>query len=169
MLDKLPAGIGEVGERGAVRRPGSLGLRWSTVAALCAAVALLSAGCLTLTNHSQSCRSSGGLLDASEFSCTGTAQTVKGEGSLTFDGEDDSDPDYRMDLNASVEGGRMDLFANTVDGEREGGEVSPGNPIRIEAVVPSSDEDVSVTVRVKGGEEAEVRGLSYEANFTEVD
>jgi hypothetical protein len=35
--------------------------------------------------------------------------------------------------------------------------------------VPSSDEDVGVTLGVKGGEEAEVRGLSYEAGFTEAD
>jgi hypothetical protein len=144
------------------------GTRWFTAAA-CVAVVLLAAGCLSLTNHNQSCRSSGGLLSSSEFSCSGTAGTVQGEGSLSFDGEDDSDPVYRMDLTASVESGRMDIYADTVDGGREGGEVSPGNPIRIEAVVPSSDEDVSVTVGVKGGEEAEARGLSYEAGFTETD
>ena len=144
------------------------GTRWFTVAA-CVAVVLLAAGCLSLTNHNQSCRSSGGVLSSSEFSCTGTAGTVQGEGPLSFDGEDDSDPDYRMDLTASVESGRMDVDADTVDGGREGGEVSPGNPIRIQVVVPSSDEDVSVTLSVKGGEEAEVRGLRYEANFTEED
>ena len=141
---------------------------WFTAAA-CVAVVLLATGCLSLTNHSQSCTSSGGVLSSSEFSCSGTAGTVQGEGPLSFDGEDDSDPDYRMDLTASVESGRVDVYADTVDGGREGGEVSPGNPIRIEAVVPSSDEDVSVTLSVKGGEEAEVRGLSYEASFTEAD
>jgi len=144
------------------------GIRWFTVAA-CVSVVLLAAGCLSLTNHAQSCRSSGGLLGSSEFSCSGTAGTVQGEGPLSFDGEDDSDPEYRMDLTASVESGKMDVYADTVDGDREGGEVSPGDPIRIEAVVPSSDEDVDVTLSVKGGEEAEVGGLSYEANFTEVD
>jgi len=141
---------------------------WFTVAA-CVAVVLLAGGCLSLTNHTQSCRSSGGVLSSSEFSCSGTAESVQGEGPLSFDGEDDSDPDYRMDLTASVESGRMDIYADTVDGDREGGEVSPGNPIRIEAVVPSSDEDVAVTLSVKGGEEAEVKGLSYEASFTEPD
>jgi hypothetical protein len=144
------------------------GTRWFTAAA-CVAVVLLAAGCLSLTNHNQSCRSSGGVLSSSEFSCTGTAGTVQGEGPLSFDGEDDSDPDYRMDLTASVESGRMDVYADTVDGGREGGEVSPGNPIRIEAVVPSSDEDVSITLSVKGGEEAEVGGFRYEANFTEAN
>ena len=139
--------------------------RWSAVAALMA-TALLATGCLTLTDHSQACTSSGGLLGPSEFSCSGTAETVKGEGPLTFDGEDDTDPDYRMDLTASVESGTMDVFASTADGDREGGEVSPGNPIRIQAVVPSSDEDVSVDLAVTGGEEAEVGGLAYEATFT---
>ena len=144
------------------------GTRWFPAAA-CVAVVLLAAGCLSLTNHDQSCDSSGGVLSSSEFSCSGTAGTVQGEGPLSFDGEDDSDPDYRMDLTASVESGRMDVYADTVDGGREGGEVSPGNPIRIEAVVPSSDEDVSVTLSVKGGEEAEVRNFRYEASFTEAD
>ena len=133
------------------------------------AVALLATGCLTLTNHSQSCTSSGGLLGPTKFSCSGTAETVKGEGPLSFDGEDDSDPDYRMDLTLSVQSGSMDVFASTVDGGREGGEVSPGSPIRIQAVVPSSDEDVSVTLGVKGGEEAEVGGLGYEARFIEAE
>ena len=145
-----------------------LGTRWFTAAA-CLAVVLLAAGCLSLTNHNQSCRSSGGVLSSSEFSCSGTAGTVQGEGPLSFDGEDDSDPDYRMDLTASVESGRMDVYADTVDGGREGGEVSPGNPMRLEAVVPSSDEDVSITLSVKGGEEAEVGGLRYEASFTEAN
>ena len=142
--------------------------RWLAAAAALA-VALLATGCLSLTNHSQSCTSSGGLMGPSEFSCSGTAETVKGEGPLTFDGEDDADPNYRMDLTASVESGTMDVFADDVEGGREGGEVSPGNPIRIQAAVPSSDEDVSVTLAVKGGEEAEVGGLAYEATFTETE
>ena len=74
-----------------------------------------------------------------------------------------------MNLTASVEGGTMDIFASTTSGGRKGGEVSPGNPVRIEAVVPSSDEDVSVDLAVKGGEEAEARGLEYEADFVEVE
>lgn len=142
--------------------------RWPAAAAALA-VALLATGCLTLTNHSQSCTSSGGLLGPSEFSCSGTVETVKGEGPLTFDGEDDDDPNYRMDLTASVESGTMDVFADDVDGGREGGEVSPGNPIRIQAVVPSSDEDVSVDLAVKGGEEAEVGGFAYKATFAEAE
>ena len=140
--------------------------RW--LAAACLAVVLLATGCLSLTNHSQSCTSSGGLMGPSEFSCSGTAGTVKGEGPLSFDGEDD-DPDYRMNLSVSVESGTMDVFASTVDGGREGGKVSPGNPVRIEAVVPSSDEDVSIDLAVKGGEEAEVGGITYEASFSEAE
>ena len=142
--------------------------RW-LAAATAFTVALLATGCLSLTDHSQSCTSSGGLVGPSEFSCSGTAETVKGEGPLSFDGEDDDDPDYRMDLSVSVGSGTMDVFASTVDGGREGGEVSPGNPVRIEAVVPSSDEDVSVDLAVKGGDEAEVGGLAYEASFIEAE
>ncbi len=139
--------------------------RW-LAAATGLAVVLLATGCLSLTNHSQSCTSSESLLGPSEFSCSGTAETVKEEGALSFDGEDD-DPDYRMDLTLSVESGTMDVFASTADGGREGGEVTPESPLRIQAVVPSSDEDVSINLAVKGGEEAEVGGLVYEAKFTE--
>lgn len=144
------------------------GLRMPAVSA-CAAVVLLAAGCLSLTNHTQVCETSGGFTGPSEFACTGSAETVTGEGPLTFEGEDDSDPDYRMDLTMSVESGTMDVYASTADGGREGGEVSPGNELRIQAVVPSSDEDTSVNLSVKGGEDAEVRGLRYEATFTEAD
>jgi hypothetical protein len=35
--------------------------------------------------------------------------------------------------------------------------------------VPSSDEDVSIDLAVKGGEEAEVGGMAYEASFTEAE
>lgn len=148
-----------------MRDSGYFGVTRLPAAAAVLTVLVLATGCLTLTNHSQSCTSSGGFLGPSEFSCSGTAETVKGEGPLSFDGEDDADPDYRMDLTATVESGRMDVFASTADGGREGGEVSPGNPVRIAAVVPSSDEDVSVDLAVKGGEEAEVGGLAYEATF----
>jgi hypothetical protein len=41
--------------------------------------------------------------------------------------------------------------------------------MRIEAVVPSSYEEGSVTISMKGGEEAEVGGLSYNADFTEME
>lgn len=140
--------------------------RWLAAATGLAAT-LLATGCLSLTNHSQSCTSSESLLGPTEFSCSGTAQTVKGEGPLSFDGEDDGDPDYSMDLTLSVQSGTMDVFASTTDGGREGGEVSRESPIRIQAVVPSSDEDVSVELAVKGGEEATVGGLAYEATFTE--
>ena len=143
-----------------------LATRWPAVATGLAVV-LLATGCLSLTNHSQSCTSSESLLGPTEFSCSGTAEAVKGEGPLSFDGEDDGDPGYRMDLTLGVERGSMDVFASTADGGREGGEVSPESPIRIRAVVPSSDEDVSVDLAVKGGEEATVGGLAYEAKFTE--
>lgn len=161
-----PGKWSETGTGGTGRK--SLWTRCST-AVVCVAVVLLVGGCLSLTNHNQSCNSSGGLGSASKFSCSGTAGTVQGEGPLTFDGDDDSDPDYRMDFTASVGSGKMDINAETADGGREGGEVSPGKPVRIEAVVPSSDEEVSVTVSVKGGEEAEARGLNYKANFTETN
>ena len=114
------------------------------------AVVLPVTGCPTLANHSQSCTPSRGMMGPSEFTCSGTAGTVKGEEIITFDGAGDPDPDYRMALTASVETGPMDVCASTADGGREGGEVSPGNPIRIQAGVPSSDEGVGANLGLKG-------------------
>ena len=148
-----------------MRGRGKLGL-WTRlpVAALCASLLLLLAGCLSLTNHNQSCRSSG-----DGFSCSGSVGTIKGNGPFTFDGDDDTDPDYDMEFTATVENGEMEVFADTASGGREGGTVSPGSPIRIQATVPSSDEEVSLDLEVKGGEDAEVRGMEYEATFTRVN
>jgi hypothetical protein len=128
---------------------------------LCLALSLIAAGCVTYTNHSQSCSTSQVFGDVEKMTCSGTAGTVRGEGSLTFGDPDDREfrGNYRLEVTASVEQGRMDIYTGTESG-RKGGEVSPGNPLKIEATGPAMG---GVTLKVKGGEDAEVRGLEYEA------
>lgn len=146
--------------------------RWRVSLPVCITLALMSAGCVTYTDHSQACRSSGGLFGPREISCSGTAQAVRGEGPLSL-GDDDDDSgsarDYRLRMTASVDEGRMDIHTHTVGEGREGGEVSPGNPLSFEALVPVSGNGSSVSVAVKGGEDAEVRGFEYEATYTSVE
>jgi hypothetical protein len=105
------------------------------------------------------------------MTCSGTVGTVRGEGPLTFDESYDDDDEaeysgeYRLEMTASVEQGSMDIYAEEAKGGPKGGEVSPGNPLRIEALGPFEG---SVAVKVKGGEEAEVKGLEYEVTIAQV-
>jgi hypothetical protein len=133
---------------------------------LCLALSLIAAGCVRYTGHTESCRTSQVFGSVENMTCSGTAEIVRGEGPLTFgDDDDEFGGDYRFEMTASVEQGRMDIYASTVDGGRKGGEVSPDNPLKIEAVRRSPG---GVTVKVKGGEDAEVRGLRYELTIERV-
>jgi hypothetical protein len=139
---------------------------------LCFALSLIAAGCVTLTGHSESCSTSTRFGSVSKMTCSGNVDTVRGEGPLTFGESEDDDEveysgeEYRLEMSASVERGRMDIYAEGAEnGAREGGEVSPGNPLTIEAVGPFEG---SVALEVKGGEDAEVRGLEYEVTIARV-
>ena len=138
---------------------------------LCFALSLITVGCVTLTGHDESCSKTAWFGSVSKMTCTGTVETVRGEGPLTFgnsysdDDEADYSGEYRLKMTASVEQGRMDIYAEEAKGGREGGEVSPGNPLKIEAVGPFEG---SVAVKVKGGENAEVKGLEYEVTIAQV-
>lgn len=137
---------------------------------LCFSLSLIAVGCVTLTGHNESCSKTKLFGSVSKISCSGTVETVRGEGPLTFgdgnsDDEDEYSGEYRLEMTASVEQGRMDIHAEGANGTRKGGEVSPGNPLKIEAVGPSEG---SVAVKVKGGEDAEVKGLEYEVTIARV-
>ncbi len=135
------------------------------------ALCLFAVGCVTLTGQDESCSKTKLFGSVSKLTCSGTVGTVRGEGPLTF-GDSYSDDDqfeysgeYRLEMTASVEQVRMDIYAEGETGGRKGGEVSPGNPLRIEAVGPFEG---SVAVKVKGGEETEVKGLEYEVTIAQV-
>src|SRR5215216_5292489 len=136
-----------------------------TLATIFVCCSLSLAGCKSgsLTNSEQSCKSTGGLLAGGEVTCTGGVGVVRGEPSLgIIDTDQDLSGDYKLDATISVKKGRAKAYVDTAGGGREGGEVSPGEPLRVEAVVAldEDDEDVSLTSKVLG---KEVRGLRYEA------
>jgi hypothetical protein len=139
---------------------------------LCFALSLIAVGCVTLTGHDKSCSTSTRFGSVTKMTCAGTIDTVRGEGPLTFDESQDDEDDeaeysgeYRLEMIASVEHGSMDIYTEEAKGGPEGGEVSPGSPLKIEAVGPFEG---SVAVKVKGGEEAEVNGLKYEVTIAQV-
>lgn len=131
---------------------------------------LLLAGCeSTITNSQQSCQSSGGFLQDRRMSCTGSAETITGSPSLSI-ADVDEEFSGTYDLEATVEVGKGTLTATIENaaGEEVGGEVSPGEPLRISEAVELSetDEELDLSLEVSGGEEAEASEVTYESRLT---
>lgn len=142
----------------------------------CAALALV--GCEstgTLSGERQSCTSNFGLLDQKEVSCTGSVDTARGSPPLSvIEIGEDLNGAFRLEANISVGRGTAKAHVADIDDELVGGEVSPGEPLRIVAVVyPDSvagtedGEEVDVQLEIAEGEEA--RDLRYEATLVEQD
>ena len=139
--------------------------REALVTLLVACCALLLAGCKsgTTTDLEQTCKSEGGLLAGREVTCTGSVGTARGEPSVgVIDADGDLSGNYKLDATITVGKGKAKAYVDTAGGEKVGGKVSPGKPLRISAVVDldSDDEDVSVNLKVLG---KEVEDLGYEA------
>jgi len=127
--------------------------------------ALVLVGCKsgTITSSEQSCKSTGGLFAGRKVTCTGSVTAVKGEPSLgIIDADGDLSGNYKLDATVTVRKGEAKAYVSTADGGKEGGNVSPGEPLRISAVVSldEEDEEVSVNLKVMG---KEARDLRYEA------
>jgi hypothetical protein len=136
------------------------------VLALCAA---LLAGCEggTLTNHDQSCTSTG-LFDAETVTCSGSAGSVRGSVGFEFGGSDDEEElegPYRLTAALSVEQGEASVYAYDAEGERVSlGSISAGEPLSVDAVIePSGDSAFFVDTG-----EGEVRDLRYEGRIEPV-
>jgi hypothetical protein len=120
----------------------------------------------------QSCQSNFGLLDAKKVSCSGTVDTVSGSPTLSVI-EIGEDLNGAFQLETTLRAGRGTAKAHVVDVEdrRVGGEISPGDPLRIVAVVypeevggtDEEEEAVEVQLDVPGGEE--LNDLRYEATL----
>jgi hypothetical protein len=136
-------------------------LRAVLVLALCAA---LLAGCEggTLTNHSQSCTSTG-LFGEERVTCSGTAGSVRGSVGFEFGGDDEElDGAYRLTATLAAGEGEANVFAYDAEGERVSlGRLSAGEPLNVEAVVEPSGGSVFF---VDTGEK-EVRDLRYEGRI----
>jgi hypothetical protein len=141
-------------------------LRAALVLALCAG---LLAGCEggTLTNHSQSCSSTGGLLSEKTIACSGTAGSVRGSVGIEFGDPDDEEEltgTYRLGVTISAGEGEASVYAYDADGERISlGRLSAGEPLSVEEVIIEPHGDSSIFFVDTG--EGEVRDLRYEGRI----
>jgi hypothetical protein len=132
---------------------------------LCAALLF---GCEggTLSNYSQSCTSTGGLLAGPTVTCSGEAQSLSGSVGIEFGDQDDEELSgtYRLDAEISVPSGEARVYSYDTNGERLPlGTVSNDSPLRVEGVLiePSGE---STVFFVDAGE-GEVGGLRYEGRI----
>jgi hypothetical protein len=135
-------------------------LRAALVLALCAALLGCEGG--TLTNHSQSCTSTG-LFGEETVACSGTAGSVRGSVGFEFGGDDeDLDGAYRLTATLSAGEGEAGVYAYDAEGERVSlGRLSAGDPLRVEPVVEPSSGSVFFVDTGEG----EVRDLRYEGRI----
>lgn len=129
----------------------------------------------TLSGTQQSCASNFGLLDRKEVECTGSVNTARGSPSLSvIEIGEDLDGAFRLEATIRVGRGTAKAHVTDVDGERVGGEVSPGEPLRIVAVVypeeeAGTEEEEGVGVQLEIAEGEEVRDLTYDATLVAQD
>jgi hypothetical protein len=128
----------------------------------CCAFAL--AGCKsgTITGSEQACKSTGSLFAEKQVACTGSVDSVRGAPSLgIIDTGEELSGSYKLDATITVGKGEAKAYVSTADG-KEGGRVSPGEPLRIGALVglDEDDEEVAVDLKVLG---KGVEDLRYEA------
>ncbi len=142
----------------------------------CAALSLVGCASGTLSGAQQSCQSTLGLVEAKKVSCTGSVDTVSGSPSLSvIEIGEDLDGAFRLETTIAVGRGTTKASVTDVDSQRAGGEVSPGEPLEISAVVyPESaagaeedEEEVEVQLEIPEGKEVE--DLRYEATLVEQD
>jgi len=91
--------------------------------------------------------------------------SVRGEPSLDIiDTDEELDGNYKLDATITVGKGTAKAYVDTAGGGQAGGKVSPGEPLRISAVVglDEDDDEVSVNLKVLG---KEVKDLHYEATL----
>ena len=137
-------------------------------------VALSLAGCTsgTLSGMQQSCRSNFGVLEAKKVSCSGSVDTVRGSPSLSvIEIGEDLDGAFLLETTISARRGTAKAHVVDVDDKRVGGEISPGDPLRIVAAVypeevgGTDDEEEEIGVQLAVAEGEEVRDLRYEATL----
>lgn len=142
----------------------------SAFVAGCAALALV--GCSTLSGVQQHCDSNFGLLDKKQVNCTGSVETISGSPSLNvIDIGEQVNGAFRLEVDMEVGQGTARAHVIDIDDKQVGGEVSPGEPLQISAVVypeeadQADDEDDEVDVQLEVAKGKEVRNLNYEATL----
>jgi hypothetical protein len=146
---------------------------WGFVAG-CAALALVGCTTGTLTGGQQRCSSNFGLMDAKKVSCTGSVETVRGSPSLSvIEIGEQLDGAFELETTIMVGRGTARAYVTDVDDVRVGGEVSPGEPLRLVAVIypeeVGTEDEGTVDVQLEVAKGEEVRVLRYEATLVARD
>jgi hypothetical protein len=157
-------------------RPKFAGSALRGLIAFCAALSLVGCTSGTLSGTQQSCESTFGLLDAKKVRCTGSVDTVSGSPSLSVIEIGESlNGAFRLQTAITVGGGTAKALVTDVNDKRVGGEVAPGQPLRIDALVypenvpGSEDEEERVDLQIEVAEGKEVSDLRYEATLVAQD
>jgi hypothetical protein len=137
----------------------------------------LARGCTsgTLGGMQQRCEATFGLLESKKVSCTGSVDTVSGWPSLSIiEIDEDLNGTFELETTVTVERGEAKAHVTDVDDKQVGGEVSPGDPLRIVTQVypeeaPGSEDEEKVDLQIKVAEGEEIRGLRYEATMIAED
>ncbi len=141
----------------------------------CAALSLVGCTSGTLSGTQQSCDSTFGLLESKKVSCTGSVDTVSGSPSLSvIEIGENLNGAFALETTIRVGRGKAKAHVTDIDDKRVGGQVSPGDPLRIVTVVypedvPGSEDEEKVDLQIKVAEGEEVGGLRYEATLVAQD
>jgi hypothetical protein len=109
----------------------------------------------------QSCRSNFGVLEAKKVSCSGSVDTARGSPSLSvIEIGEELNGAFLLETTITVRRGTAKAHVVDVDDKRVGGEISPGDPLRIVAVVypeevgstDDEEEEIGVQLEVAEGE-----------------
>jgi hypothetical protein len=168
--------MARVGRKRIRRKFVGLALRGFVACFACCAVLPL-VGCTsgTLSGMQQSCKSTFGLLDKKKVSCTGSVDTVSGSPSLSVvEVGDRLDGAFRLKATIAVGRGMAKVRVTDLEDRQVGGEVSPGDSLRVVALVypeevPGSEDEERVEVQIRVAEGQEVRNLRYEATLVAQD
>ena len=137
----------------------------------CATLSLVGCTSGTLSGIQQSCESTFGLLESKKASCEGSVDTVSGSPSLSvIEIGEDLNGAFSLETTITVDRGKAKAHVTDIDDRQVGGEVSPGDPLRIDTEVypedvPGSEDEEKVDVQIKVAEGQEVRGLRYKATL----
>ena len=152
-------------------RPKFVGLALRGFVAGCMAFSFVGCTSGTLSGIQQSCESTLGLLDKKKVSCTGSVDTISGSPSLSVvEIGDRLDGAFRLEATMTVGRGTAVARVTDVDDHQVGGEVSPGEPLRVVALVypeevPGSEDEERVDALIQVAKGQEVRDLRYEATL----
>jgi hypothetical protein len=152
-------------------RPTFAGLTLRYFIAGCMVFSLVGCTSGTLSGIQQECESNFGLLESKKVSCEGSVDTVSGSPSLSvIEIGENLNGTFSLETTITVGRGKAKAHVTDIDDKQVGGEVSPGDPLRIVTEVypeevPGSEDEEKVDLQLEVAEGEEIRGLRYEATL----